>query len=63
MREKVRKSITKSWEISKKKKRIKKNRENVENWWMMWPLMWFNRSIITINTMYQLIEIYKFIRK
>ena len=63
MREKVRESITKSWEISKKKKELKKNRENVENWWMMWPLMWFNQSIITINTMYQLIEIYKFIRK
>jgi len=63
VREKVRESITKSWEISKKKKRIKKNRENVENWWMMWLLMWFNRSIARINTMFQLTEIYRFRRK
>ena len=32
---KVRESITISWEINKKEKRVKKN---VENWWIMWQL-------------------------
>ena len=42
--EKIRESITISWEINKKKNKNK--RENVENGWMMW----LNESIIAIYT-------------
>ena len=35
---KVGKSITISWKIDKEKKDLKK-RENVENGWLIWPLM------------------------
>ena len=52
---KVRESITISWEINKKKKELKRN---VENWWMVWSLIWLNKSIATINVMFQLLYIY-----
>ena len=37
-RGKVRESITISWEINKKK-RVKNKKKNVENGWIIWPLM------------------------
>ena len=46
--EKIRESITISWEINKKKNKNK--RENVENWLMMW----LNESVIAINTILHL---------
>ena len=35
----------------------KKQRERVENMWMMWLLKWFNRSVVTINAAFQLLNI------
>ena len=46
-----------SWKISKKKKKRKNKRENDENGWMMWPLMWLNMSVVTINDMLQFLDI------
>ena len=44
------------WKINKKKKKLK-IRERVGNMWMMGPLMWFNKSVATINVTIQLIDI------
>ena len=60
-RGKVRESITISLKINKKKKRLKNKIENVENGWMMWSLMWRNRSIEIINTTLQFLDIYIYI--
>ena len=32
-----------------------------ENKWMMWPLMWLNKSLATINTTFQILDIYIYI--
>ena len=56
---KVGKSIKLSWKINKReKKKFKKKgrRENIGNWWIMW---WLNKSVVTINTTLQLLNIYR----
>ena len=40
----------------KKKKRRERERENVENRWMMWLLIWLNRSVVIINATFQFIH-------
>ena len=35
-----------------------RERERVESKWMMWLLMCLNRSVVTINIMFQLLDIY-----
>ena len=57
---KVGESITISWKIDKDKKDLKK-RENVENGWLIWPLMWLNKNVVTINDTLQLLYINKYI--
>ena len=57
---KVGESITISWKIDKDKKDLKK-RENVENGWLIWPLMWLNKNVVTINATLQLLYINKYI--
>ena len=57
---KVGKSITISWKIDKEKKDLKK-RENVENGWLIWSLMWLNKNVVTINATLQLLYINKYI--
>ena len=37
--------------------KFKKKKENVENKWMMWMLIWLNKSVTTINTTLQLLDI------
>ena len=44
-----------------RRKIIKKKRENVRNKWIIWPLMWLNRSVVTTNTTLQLLDIYIYI--
>ena len=44
-----------------RRKIIKKKRENVRNKWITWPLMWLNRSVVTINATLQLLDIYIYI--
>ena len=41
-----------------RRKIIKKKKENVRNKWITWPLMWLNRSVVTINATLQLLDIY-----
>ena len=57
---KVGESITISWKIDKDKKDLKK-RENVENGWLIRPLMWLNKNVVTINATLQLLYINKYI--
>ena len=37
---------------------IKEKTESVGNKWMTWPLMWLSRSVVTINVVLQLLNIY-----
>ena len=46
-----------------RRKIIKKKKENVRNKWITWPLMWLNRSVVTINATLQLLYIYIYIYK
>ena len=57
---KVGESIKISWKIDKGKKDLKK-RENVENGWLIWSLMWLNKNVVTINATLQLLYINKYI--
>ena len=57
---KVGESLTISWKIDKEKKDLKK-RENVGNGWLIRPLMWLNKNVVTINATLQLLYINKYI--
>ena len=46
-----------------RRKIIKKKKENVRSKWITWPLMWLNRSVVTINATLQLLDIYIYIYK
>ena len=58
MRGKVRENITISQKIKKKKRELKKKKKkNVRNGLMMQSLMWLNKSVSTINVMFQILAI------